>query len=34
MNFYEGWLAAANVRAGLQEVQELVQRLRLLLDDY
>lgn len=33
MNFYEGWLAEPNVRAGLQEVQELVQRLRLLLDD-
>ena len=34
MNFYEGWLAEPNVRAGLQEVQELVQRLQLLLDDY
>ena len=34
MNFYEGWLAEPNVRAGLQEVQELVHRLRLLLDDY
>ncbi len=32
-NFYEGWLGEPNVTAGLEEVQKLVNRLRLLLDD-
>ena len=31
-NFYEGWLAEGNVRAGLNEVRRFVQRVVPLLD--
>ncbi len=32
-NFYEGWFTEADVRANLDDVQKLVRRLQLLLDD-